>query len=238
MSYSASKNSTNINNTLVAGTKGLAPRRLCVEPQRNDWCSWLMCWQLYTVRAVKWLSVTDCFIWQTFVSGCNCRIFASYLCSRSHNSFTMRLATPIICLSSVDESNWQVKTQRWTAGGKRTSGRHLYKCPVPTTWRVYASAEFLSNASVEGTRLYYFVKCRHCPRKFQDARHIGLSLSSGHLASTSDPFIGIRVAYLKLSHLQQGQEVFLFTKQSRPNLGLTQSPIDWLFVALPTEERR
>lgn len=57
-----------------------------------------MRWQLHTVRAAKSVSVTDCFIWQAFVRGCNRRIFACYLCSRSHNPFTMRLATHVICL--------------------------------------------------------------------------------------------------------------------------------------------
>jgi len=235
MSYSASKNSTDINSSLLAQTTDWPPAD-CVKPQRNDWCSWLMRWQLYTVRAVKWLSATDCFIWQTFMRSCNCRIFAWHLCCRSHNSFTMRLATPVIFLSSVDElsegdqANWQVKT----AGGKGTSGRHVYKCPVPTTWRVHASAECLSNASVVGTRLYYFVTCRHCPgggsrwptAQFRAARvHLGsFHRNPGSLSEIVTPL--------------QGQEVFLFTKQSRPNLGLTQSPIDWVFVALPTEERR
>jgi len=164
-----------------------------------------MRWQLYTVWAAKSVSVTDCFIWQTFVRGCNCRIFVWYLCSRSHNSFTMRLATHVICLLVKHIQECRKATSRigkWRHSGGQPVGkgqvvnictsapfpRREEYAPVPNVCQMRQLwGSDLTTSSCAG---------RQCPRQFQLAGRAGLPLSARPLASTSDPFTAIRAVHL------------------------------------------
>ena len=214
MSYNASKSSTNINNKLLTRTMDWPPSTDCVKPQRNDWCSWLMRWQLHTVRAAKSVSVTDCFIWQTFVRGCNCRIFAWHLCSRSHNSFTVPLATHVICL--LVKCRWFVGRRKVELASEDTT---VYSRWESDKWSTFVQVP--CSHDVKSTRQCpVYVKCISCGDATWLLRHVPAVPTRVTLAHRS-----VQRRYMHLASFHRnpsslswivtspaGQDIFLFTE--------------------------
>jgi hypothetical protein len=124
-----------------------------------------MRWQLYTVGAARSLSVTDCFIWQTFVRGCKlpniCLILVfPFVQLVYYETGHARHLSVCQAYTSVGRRHVELVSEDTAVDSRWERDKWSTFVQVSRSHDVKSSAECLSNASVVGTRLDYFVMFR------------------------------------------------------------------------------